>query len=148
VLKAALWRTWTATSAAASEYHRDALKRAVQSSSEAAYAYALFGIALTETALGHPERAATLHGAVGALMTARGERLESMEARLRAGEHARLRRLLGNEAFGAHFRRGADQPLGQIIAVALRTGVGERADILPADQGHGDAAFVGGHDFG
>jgi predicted ATPase/class 3 adenylate cyclase len=75
---------------------------------------ALFGLALS-TSPTDPEQAAQLHGAVDALLSRSGGRLDMLGIRMRAEDHARLRALLGDARFEEAYELGRAQPTDEII---------------------------------
>jgi predicted ATPase len=81
-------------------------------------AFALLGLALTGT---ETETAASLHGAADSVLEQLGYRLEPLESRLRANDHARLRKALGADRFQSAYKTGHELPRAEAIALALRS---------------------------
>ncbi len=84
------------------------------------YAGGVLEAALCLTRIGQPERAAELHGAADALRENSGAVWQSTEATLRADDHARLRAILGDDAFGAAYDAGQRLDADQTLTLALR----------------------------
>ena len=81
-------------------------------------AYALIGLAMAGRD-GDPDRAARLHGAAEAALTALGETVDPVEARLRERDCRRLRSVLGPEAFAAGYAAGQSLTSEEILVLAL-----------------------------
>ncbi|HEY3952571.1 MAG TPA: LuxR C-terminal-related transcriptional regulator [Streptosporangiaceae bacterium] len=101
----------------------------------------LLGLALATGAGGDPTAAATMHGAADERYEQAGRAFETIEARLRGHDHARLRATLGDAAFEAAYRHG--RTLGQADAIALATAAagpapgGGRSAVRAADGSAG-----------
>ena len=105
-------------SAAADRLFREALDTGRRIGARSLMGYAMLGLAFAATLSGDALRAATLHGAFDALGEELGSAIEAVEARLRDADHARLKLVLGNEAFAAAYRGGRALPLDAAIALA------------------------------
>jgi predicted ATPase/class 3 adenylate cyclase len=81
-------------------------------------AYALIGLAMTGGD-SDPGRAARLHGAAEAALTALGQTVDPVEARLREHDCQRLRSVLGPEAFAAEYAAGQRLSPEEILVLAL-----------------------------
>jgi len=79
---------------------------------------AILGLALTSTLTGDAERAAMLHGVFTARFEQLGAVVETLESRLRDADHARLRDLMGDQAFDEAYRRGMSLPIADALALA------------------------------
>jgi predicted ATPase/class 3 adenylate cyclase len=109
-------------SAAADKLFREALATGRRIGARSLMGYAMLGLAFAATLAGNAPRAATLHGAFDALGEQLGAAVEAVEARLRDADHARLKQLLGDEAFAAAYRAGRALPLDAAIALAGQAG--------------------------
>jgi tetratricopeptide (TPR) repeat protein len=81
-------------------------------------AYALIGLAMAGSD-GDPGRAARLHGAAEAALTALGETVDPVEARLSERDRQRLRSVLGAEPFAAEYAAGQALTSEQVVELAL-----------------------------
>jgi predicted ATPase/class 3 adenylate cyclase len=97
---------------------------------QTAVGYSLFGLALTETALGDHSRSARLHGAGAAGLERLGHVCQGIEAELRDVDHRRLRAIMGDEAFEQAYQQGRRMPLPEAIALAQS----DRQRELPAQR--------------
>ena len=85
-------------------------------------AYALIGLAMAGSD-GDPGRAARLHGAAVAALSALGETVDPVEARLRERDCQHLRSVLGPKAFADEYAAGQFLSSEEILVLAL----GQRA---------------------
>jgi predicted ATPase/class 3 adenylate cyclase/DNA-binding CsgD family transcriptional regulator len=81
---------------------------------------AFFGLALAAGADGDPAVAATLHGAADLQFEQAGQAFQTVDAKLRATDRARLLDALGERAFDAAYQRGRELSEPDAIALALR----------------------------
>jgi DNA-binding CsgD family transcriptional regulator len=101
---------------------------------------AFLGLALAAGADADPAVAATLHGAADHQYEQAGQAFDAKESKMRSGDHARLRDVLGEAAFDAAYARG--RTLSQADAIALAVGTAGPApavtvppvDCAPADS--------------
>ena len=82
---------------------------------------ALLGLALAVGPDGDPALAATLHGAADHQYERAGEGLDTVEAKLRASDHARLLDKLGQATFDAACQVGRSLSQAEAIDLAVRT---------------------------
>jgi tetratricopeptide (TPR) repeat protein len=104
----------------ARSWYTQALTGARKTGDQSIVATAILGFALCETASGHDEDAAVLHGAADASLEQVGEVLEPVEGGLRERDHERLRASMGDAAFEAGYNAG--RRLSVADAVEMTTG--------------------------
>jgi predicted ATPase/class 3 adenylate cyclase/DNA-binding CsgD family transcriptional regulator/tetratricopeptide (TPR) repeat protein len=90
---------------------------------------AFFGLALAAGADRDPAVAATLHGAADHQFEQAGQAFQTVDAKLRASDHARLLDALGEVAFEAAYQHGRSLRQADAIALALSTA---EPDLEPA----------------
>ena len=78
------------------------------------------GMGFCATVADDLHRAAELHGAADALFESLGEVLDSDLLNLRNADHRKLRRALGDIAFGAEYQSGRNIPLQSAIDLAMQ----------------------------
>jgi tetratricopeptide (TPR) repeat protein len=100
----------------------DALRGARRAGDQFIVANAVLGFSLCESAEGHDDAAAELHGVADGLLTQLGAVLEVGEARRRADDQSALRARLGDAAFEAAYEAGGALAPGEGIARAVATG--------------------------
>jgi ATP/maltotriose-dependent transcriptional regulator MalT len=109
-------------SAAARELFTECINTARRYGDTEIAAYALLGCALALADAGEERAATVLHGAVDAAMGEVGIPFQSLEAGLRDADHARLRAILGDEAFDSAYQEGREMPYEEAVHLALRGG--------------------------
>ena len=82
---------------------------------------AILGLALAASAAAEPAVAATLHGAADHQYEQAGQAFDAKESKLRTGEIARLRDVLGEAGFDAAYQQGRALSQAEAIALALST---------------------------
>ena len=92
---------------------------------QAGLAYALIGLAMVGSAA-DAARSARLHGAADAALTALGETVDSLEARLRDAHREQLHAAIGREAFDAGYAAGRALAPDEVISLALAGRSGAR----------------------
>jgi predicted ATPase/class 3 adenylate cyclase/DNA-binding CsgD family transcriptional regulator len=97
------------------------LDRARATSEETWVHNAFFGLALAAGADSDPALAATLHGAADHQFEQAGQAFQTVDAKLRASDHARLFDALGEAAFDAAYQHGRTLSQADAIALALST---------------------------
>jgi hypothetical protein len=110
--------------AAAEPVLRDALMLAERTGEPVAFAYAVMACAFAASSVGDDERAATLHGAADAVFAEIGGSPEPLETKMRAEDVERIRTRIGDDAFDAASRRGADLPRDDVLALAVESVAG------------------------
>jgi predicted ATPase/DNA-binding CsgD family transcriptional regulator len=93
---------------------------------------AILGLALAAGAAAEPAVAATLHGAADHQYEQAGQAFDAKESRLRTGEIARLRDVLGDAGFDAAYQHGRALSQADAIGLALSTAQPAPAEAAPA----------------
>jgi tetratricopeptide (TPR) repeat protein len=82
--------------------------------------YTVIGLAMCESRLGDPRRAAILHGAAIGLVERRNEQLDPIHARAVDEDQTRLRRELGTNKFDAAMEDGKRLTFEQVVLATRR----------------------------
>jgi predicted ATPase/class 3 adenylate cyclase len=111
--------------AAAEDLFAESFELARRLRMKAGTSYALLGMALacSET---DPARSARLHGAADTALATLGETVDSLEARLRDADRARLRATLGSVAFDAEHAAGQAMTALEVLGLALGGAAAQR----------------------
>jgi predicted ATPase/class 3 adenylate cyclase len=104
---------------AAEALFAESLDLAARMRMTASTAYALIGLAMTNTSGAGTSRSARLHGAADQALAELGETLEPLERGLRDRDGQRLRSAMGDEAFDAEYRTGTSLSTDEVLALAL-----------------------------
>jgi predicted ATPase len=107
-------------STAASRAYRELLVAARHGGSKPYSGYAFLGLGFCATMADEPQRAARLHGAADALFETLGEALDPDLLIFRSGDHRKLRRTMGDDAFEAEYQSGRDLPLETAVGLAMQ----------------------------
>jgi tetratricopeptide (TPR) repeat protein len=104
---------------AAEALFAESLDLATRMRMTASTAYALIGLAMTDSSAARASRSARLHGAADQALAALSETLEPLEGELRDLHCQRLRSAMGADAFEAKYTTGKSLAADEVLALAI-----------------------------